>query len=386
MSSVRGVVCSLVLPGIAAMLAGIPARNVAAQGAPPAAVAPARAAPTIRSPEGPGAPRFTVVAQPGVNPPVDRNGDFVIGPPYSVPRELEVAGDIPRGRVEQFALDSADSKFFPGIARKAPGILDPDNPRTLRLEVQSQPYQRAITVYIPAAVQPGQSLPFMVVHDGPRLGQQDLILPPVLDNLIAQKRVPVMAAILIQNGGGDAQGSQRGLEYDTVSGKFAEFIEAEVLPAVERRYAISLNRDPDRRAVMGCSSGAAAAFTMAWFHPEWYRRVISYSGTFVNQQWPFNPANPGGAWDYHAGIIADSPAKPIRIWMHVGDSDLMNPNVMRDDMHDWVAANHGMARVLAQKGYHHQYVFARESGHCDARVRQQTLPAALEYVWHGFPK
>jgi iron(III)-enterobactin esterase len=50
-------------------------------------------------------------------------------------------------------------------------------------------------------------------------------------------------------------------------------------------------------------------------------------------------------------------------------------------MHDWVAANHGMARVLAAKGYHYQYVFARESGHCDARVRQQTLPAALEYVW-----
>jgi enterochelin esterase family protein len=388
MSSVRWVVHSMAFAGLAAMLGGRSTGDAIAQNAQAAAVqaVPARSAPTIRSPEGPGAPAFTTISQPGNNPPVDRDGDFVIGPPYSSPRELEVAGGVPRGRVEQFALDSADSRFFPGIARNAPGIVDPDNPRTLRLEVHPQTYSRAITVYIPAGVMPGQALPFMVVHDGPRLGQQDQTLPPVLDNLIAQRRIPVMAAVLIQNGGGDAQGSQRGLEYDTVSGKFAEYIESEVLPAVEQRHAIRLTRDPELRAAMGCSSGAAAAFTMAWFHPEWYRRVISYSGTFVNQQWPFNPANPGGAWDYHARIIADSPAKPIRIWMHVGDSDLMNPNAMRDDMHDWVTANHGMARVLAQKGYHHQYVFARESGHCDARVRQQTLPAALEYVWQGFPK
>ncbi len=121
----------------------------------------------------------------------------------------------------------------------------------------------------------------------------DTTVPRILDRLIAQQRVPVMIAIMIQNGGGDAQGSERGLEYDTVSGKFAEFIEAEVLPAVEKNYSVELTRDPEGRAVMGCSSGAAAAFTMAWFHPEWYYRVISYSGTFVNQQWPFNPDNAG---------------------------------------------------------------------------------------------
>jgi iron(III)-enterobactin esterase len=374
-----------VLAGLAAMLANGSAQKALAQvpGAAPQAApaAPPRITTPARSPDGPGAPKFIVVAESGTNPPVDRGGDFVIGPPYQRPRELDVISGIAQGRVEQFTLESTASKFFPGIARNSPGTVDPDNPLTLRLEVRPQSYQRAITVYIPAGVQPGQALPFMVVHDGPRLGQQDQTLTHVLDNMIAQKRVPVMAAVLIQNGGGDAQGSQRGLEYDTVSGKFAEFIEAEVLPAVEQRYAITLTRDPGRRAVMGCSSGAAAAFSMAWFHPEWYRRVISYSGTFVNQQWPFNPANPGGAWDYHARIIAGSPVKPIRIWMHVGDSDLLNPNAMRDDMHDWVAANHGMARVLAAKGYQYQYVFARESGHCDARVRQQTLPEALEFVW-----
>jgi enterochelin esterase-like enzyme len=345
-----------------------------------AAPAQAPAAPPTRSPSAAGAPAFTVLSAAGANAPVDRDGNFVIGPNYVAPRELEPVAGSAAGRVAQFTMESTDSKFYPGIARAAPGTLDPDNPRTLRVETRAQPYQRAITVYIPAAVRPGQELPFIVMHDGPRFGQQEQTLPRILDSLIAAKRIPAMAAVMIQNGGGDAQGSQRGLEYDTVSGRFAEFIEAEVLPAVEARYGIRLTRKPEGRAVMGCSSGAAAAFTMAWFHPEWYRRVVSYSGTFVNQQWPFNPSTPGGAWDYPR-LIADSAAKPLRMWMHVGDRDLFNPNIMRDDMHDWVAANHRLANVLAQKGYHYQYVFALDSGHCDARVRQQTLPEALEYIW-----
>ena len=67
--------------------------------------------------------------------------------------------------------------------------------------------------------------------------------------------------------------------------------------------------------------------------------------------------------------------------MHVGDRDLLNPNVMRDDMHDWVVANEQMAQVLAAKGYHYQFVFARNAGHCDRAVKAQTLPAALEWLW-----
>jgi iron(III)-enterobactin esterase len=70
--------------------------------------------------------------------------------------------------------------------------------------------------------------------------------------------------------------------------------------------------------------------------------------------------------------------------MEVGDGDLLNPNVMRDGMHDWVAANKAMARVLASKGYHYQFVFARNTGHVDRSVKQQTLPEALEYVWQGY--
>jgi enterochelin esterase-like enzyme len=89
--------------------------------------------------------------------------------------------------------------------------------------------------------------------------------------------------VLIDSGGGDAQGSQRGLEYDTLSGRYSDFVESEVLPRIEDELGIDFTNDPKGRATMGASSGAACAFTMAWYHPERYRRVLCYSGTFVNQ-------------------------------------------------------------------------------------------------------
>ena len=229
--------------------------------------------------------------------------------------------------------------------------------------------------------EPGTSVPFIVGTDGP-----DRMLFTTLDNLIAAKRLPVMVAVSLANGGGDAQGSERGLEYDTMSGRYAEYVEREVLPRVEAEANVILTKDPDGRATMGGSSGASCALIMAWFHPEWYRRVLSYSGTFVNQQWPPNPAYPHGAWCFHEKLIPENAAKPIRIWMEVGDRDLLNPNAMRDGMHDWVLANEKMARALADKHYHYQFVFAQNAGHVDGSVKRQTLAEALEYVWQGYPR
>jgi iron(III)-enterobactin esterase len=340
-------------------------------------------APPTRSPDGPGAPHWTVIGA-AMNPPADRNGDFEIGPDYRPPPEASAIAGRPQGTVQQFTMDSKDSRLYPGIARDAFGVVDPSNPRTFIVKIHAEPWQRAITVYIPAQYKRGTKAPLIVVNDGPKLGDPDMQLPHVLDNLIYEHRVPAMIAVMVENGGGDAQGSERGLEYDTVSGRYAEFIEHEVLP-VESHYHVELTHDPNGRAAMGCSSGAAAAFTMAWFHAEWYHRVISYSGTFVNQQWPFNPANPGGAWDYHETIIPDSKRKPIRIWMEAGDRDLLNPNIMRDGMHDWVTANHRMAAVLKEKGYPYQYVFALDAGHCEGKVREQTLSEALVWAWQGYP-
>ena len=324
-------------------------------------------------------------AMPGANPPPKVDGNFLIGPKYVQALELSVTPGVPQGRVQQFDMDSTDSKFYPGIARNASGTVDPNNPKTLIVETHPAPYTRTITVYIPSQYVSGTAAPFIVTHDGPRMGNPDLSLPHILDNMIAQHRLPVMLAIMIANGGGDAQGSERGLEYDTMSGKFAEFIQSEVLPLVEKNYQVKLTKDPEGRAIMGGSSGGAAALEMAWYHPEWYHRVITYSGTYVNQQWPFNPETPDGAWDFHEKLIPQSSPKPIRIWMEVGDHDLLNPNVMRDNMHDWVAANNRMATVLKSKGYHYQYVFAVNAGHVDRAVKNQTLPEALEWVWQGYP-
>jgi enterochelin esterase-like enzyme len=168
-----------------------------------------------------------------------------------------------------------------------------------------------------------------------------------------------------------------------MSGKYAEFVETEVLPLVEKQYNVKLTRDPNARATMGGSSGGSVALGMAWFHNEWYHRVLTYSGTYVNLQRPSDPALPHGAWELHENLIPKSPVKPIRIWFHVSDKDNMGPD--GDVMHDWVAANEHMAQVLADKGYHYQFVFARNAGHTDRAVKLQTLPEALEYIWQGYP-
>src|SRR5204863_10167027 len=107
--------------------------------------------------------------------------------------------------------------------------------------------------------------------------------------------------------------------------------------------------------------------------------------TFVNQQWPYNPETPGVAWELHKSLIPNSEKKPLRIYLQVGDRDLLNPNSMRDEMHDWVQANENTARVLAAKGYHYQFNFTRNANHCDGAVKQQLLPQALQWVWQGYP-
>ncbi|MEO5923637.1 MAG: alpha/beta hydrolase-fold protein [Bryobacteraceae bacterium] len=342
----------------------------------------ARPGPPTRDPNTPG--YVTAKELPdGTLPPINADGNFIIGATHNPSPETVVVETVPHGMVYNFTMSSADSKIYPGIARDQGtfGTPDPANPAKLNVTTSHPaPYTRRVAVYVPAQYVPGTEAPFIVGADGP-----DPVLFTVLDNLIAQKRVPAMIAISISNGSGDAQGSQRGLEYDTLSGLYAEFVETEVLPLVEKQYNVKLTKNPDGRATMGGSSGAAAAFTMAWFHNEWYHRVLAYSGTWINQQWPHNPQTPGGAWEYTRSIIPNSPVKPIRIWMEVGDRDLYNPNVMRDEMHDWVVANENMAKALAGKGYHYQFTFARNAGHTDGAVKRQTLAQALEYVWQGYP-
>jgi iron(III)-enterobactin esterase len=340
-----------------------------------------RPTPPARDPNTPGYVHAKELPDGNV-PPANLDGNFVIGPIHNPAREISSASNVPQGDVIEFTMNSSESKIYPGIARDAGtfGSVDPANPAMLIVTTSHPaPYTRQVAVYVPKQYVPGTVAPFIVGADGP-----DRLLFQGLDSLIAQRKIPVLIAISIGNGGGDAQGSERGLEYDTMSGRYAEFVEKEVLPLVEEKARVRLTKDPDGRATMGASSGGACALIMAWYHPELYHRVLSYSGTFVNQQWPYSPQIPDGAWEFHEHLIADSTRKPIRIWMEVGDQDLLNPNIMRDAMHDWVLANERMAKALAAKGYHYQFVFARNARHVDPGVRQQTLPEALEYVWQGY--
>ena len=239
----------------------------------------------------------------GAVPPAKVVGNFVVGPTHPVGPQVAV----PQGLVVEFTMDSAESRIYPGVARDAGTFGVPDATDPAKLVVTTShpaPYRRKVTVYVPRQYVPGTAAPFIVGQDGP-----DRLLFTTLDSLIAAARVPAMVAISIGNGGGDAQGSERGLEYDTMSGRYAEFVETEVLPRVEREAHVKLTHDPEGRAAMGGSSGASCALAMAWFHPQWYHRVLSYSGTFVNQQWPSDPAFPHGAYGWPESLVAAAPAE-----------------------------------------------------------------------------
>jgi iron(III)-enterobactin esterase len=366
-------------PAMAQTVGGTPS---AATPSAPQTAPTTRPTPPTRDPNTPGYVTARELPD-GTLPSPDADGNFIIGPTHNPAPEMSVQDGVPQGAVFNFTMSSADSRIYPGIAREPGtfGIADPTDPARLVVTTSHPaPYTRKVAVYVPRQYVPGTAAPFIVGADGP-----DQALFTALDNLIAQKRVPVMIAISIGNGSGDAQGSQRGLEYDTMSGLYAEFVETEVLPMVEKQSNVKLTKDPEGRATMGGSSGGSAALIMAWYHPELYHRVLTYSGTYVNQQWPHRAETPHGAWEFHEHLIPNSAARPIRIWMEVGDRDLFNPNVMHDNMHDWVVANENMARVLAAKGYRYQFVFARNAGHTDRSVKQQTLPEALEWLWKGYP-
>jgi enterochelin esterase family protein len=310
------------------------------------------------------------------------NGKIVIGPDYTTDPDLTDKGN-PKGKSFMFTMPLADSKIFRGD----------DATLTKRDSIRKA---RKIFVYIPAAYKDGTKAPVLVMLDGP--SHLDLV-KNALDNLTISKdparRLPPFIAISVENGGGDGKGSERGLEYDTMSDRFARFINDEVLPAVLNNKEIkdaypklALTDDPWGRGVMGCSSGGAAALTMGWFRPDLFRRLIAYSGTFVAQQndpAPEEKEFPLGAWNYHSGkkLIESSEKKPLRIFTHVSEKDL-RPNDPESTHHNWVMAGQRTAAALEAKGYDHRFVYSKATGHCDGKVFQQTLADTLVWIWQDY--
>jgi enterochelin esterase family protein len=310
------------------------------------------------------------------------NGNYTIGPDYRIDPDLTDRGN-PAGRLFEFTMKLADSAIFPGTD----GTLDP------RKEVRTE---RRIFVYVPAAYVDGTKAPVLLTLDGP--SRLDLVRH-ALDNLTVSKAparsLPPFIAIGVENGGDDGKGSQRGLEYDTMSDRFARFLNDEVLPAVLANPEIkavypklAFTDDPWGKGVMGCSSGGAAALTAGWFRPDLFRRLITYSGTFVDQQDDDAPEEadyPLGAWEYHSSLklIENSEKKPLRIFTHVAEND-NRANDPEETYHNWVMANERTAAALAAKGYDYRYVLSRASRHCDKRVFEHTLADTLIWMWQDY--
>jgi len=310
------------------------------------------------------------------------NGDHVIGPDYTVDPDLKDNGN-PKGQSFEFSMVLADTKIFKGDDT----TLDP------KKQVRKS---RKIFVYVPAAYKDGTKAPVLVTFDGPsNMG----LVRNALDNLTISKNpersLPAFIVVAVENGGNDGKGSERGLEYDTMSDRHARFINDEVLPAVladEKVKAafpkIAFTSDPWGKAVMGCSSGGAAALTCGWFRPDLFRRLITYSGTFVDQQADNAPEEkqfPLGAWEYHSGmkLIEKSEKKPLRIFTHVSENDLRNKDP-ENTYHNWVMANQRTAAALKAKGYDYRFVFSKATNHCDGKVFQQTLADTLVWMWRGY--
>ena len=316
-------------------------------------------------------------------PAAPADGVFTVGPEYRLDPDLSDRGNA-KGRQFSFVMRLADSAVFRGDD----ATLEPG-----KKPVRSE---RRITVYVPAAYVDGAEAPVLVVHDGP--GPLGLIRN-ALDNLTvakdAARRLPAFVAIAVENGGDDGKNSQRGLEYDTMSDRLARFIHGEVLPAVladpmiRAAYpGLAFTKDPWGRGVLGCSSGGAAALSMAWFRPDLFRRVVAYSGTFVDQQdddAPEEKEYPLGAWEYHSGkkLIEQAPKKPLRVFTHVSENDnrAQDPE---ETYHNWVMAGERTAAAFQKMGYDHRFVFSKASGHCDRRVFEHTLADTLIWLWQGY--
>ena len=310
------------------------------------------------------------------------NGNYIVGPNYQIAPALTDAG-APKGRTFEFSMKLADSQIFRGD----------DATLDAKKKVRDM---RKIFVYVPAAYKDGTKAPILVTLDGP--SRMNLV-KNALDNLTisrdANYRLPAFIAIAVENGGADGKGSERGLEYDTMSDRFARFINDEVLPAVlnndEIKAAypnIAFTENPWGKAVMGCSSGGAAALTMGWFRPDLFRRIITYSGTFVDQQDDDAAEEadfPTGAWEYHSQmeLIKNSDAKPLRIFTHVSENDL-RANDAEETYHNWVMANNRTAEALKDKDYAYRYVFSKGTGHCDQKVFELTLADTLVWMWRGY--
>jgi enterochelin esterase-like enzyme len=297
---------------------------------------------------------------------------------------------------------SHDLPVFGPLAYLAPGV--PSGTLSQPLLHTSKIYDRLQTTYwsyVPAQYDPKIPAALMVIQDGQYYIDRDSNLPflNVLDNLIAQKKIPVIICVFISPGKiSSAAGtptyafaqafsekwhrqledSMRSTLYDTVSDRYPRFLRDELLPEVEGKY--NIRKDAYSRGIMGLSSGAICSFNAAWQMPDQFSRVISWIGSYVALQWKENPENTEGGQDYPDKVLRES-KRNMRVWLQDGSRD-MQFGPAQQKYGSWIAANLRMANALKLAGYDFHYSFG-EGTHSGAQGAVE-LPEELVWLWRDY--
>lgn len=262
--------------------------------------------------------------------------DYKLGP------DSQASPDVPQGELKSYTWDQ--SRIYPGTRRE---------------------YQ----VYVPQQYDPSKPAALMVFQDGGGYANRNGAwrVPNVFDNLIHRGEMPVTIGVFVNPGvtpsGNDAAQDRfnRSLEYDAVSDRYARFLVEELLPEVVKEYSITA--DPNLRAIGGASSGAIAAFGVAWHRPDQFRRVFSTIGTYVGLR--------GG--DVYPTLIRKTEPKPLKIFLQDGSGDL---NIYGGD---WWVANQAMLSALQYAGYDVNHVWG-DGGH-NSKHGAAIFPDAMRWLW-----
>jgi enterochelin esterase family protein len=272
-------------------------------------------------------------------------------------------------------------------ARPREGVAKGEMRGPFTLPSQAYPgTQHTYWVYVPAQYDPAVAASLMVFNDGQAFKNMegDLRVPNVLDNLIDRRELPVMLAVFINPGRTPEQPeptpqewgdrtTNRPTEYNSLDDRYARVIVDELMPALYKDYNIS--KDPERHGIGGASSGAIAAFTVAWERPNDFRKVLSLIGSFTNLR--------GG--HQYAELVRKSEKKPIRIYMQDGRND--NRGVGRggnyDPLRDWFLQNVTLKNALVEKGYDVAYQWG--IGRHSSKHGGSILPDMMRWLWRDQP-
>jgi enterochelin esterase-like enzyme len=213
--------------------------------------------------------------------------------------------------------------------------------------------EREIGIYLPAGyAKPTPPYGLLILFDENaylKNDKQSARVPTeaILDNLIAEKRIPPMVAVFVDNGPGNARSREL-----PCNPTFADFLNFELVPWVRRLYNVTT--DPQQIVVGGSSYGGLAATYAALRHPETFGNVLSQSGSY----WWTPPKTPGGS-DFDAGAepnwvakqFISSPKLPVRFYMDAGSDEID----LSGKGASILVPNRHLRDVLLAKGYEVHY-------------------------------